>query len=298
MNGRRVRITSVDLDGEAAAWLGAVGLHEGEELVVLRRAALGGPLHVRTGGGGEFAVAREVAQRIIVRRRREPAKASEGARRERRAVVPRSTASAPAAERVVRRATLAARSPSRSPGRPNSGKSSLYNALTGGDAHVGNYPGITVDILEGDVKLPSGAHAVVVDLPGFYSVEATVDKTTDEGVARAFLDAFEKSGERLVVVQVIDPTRLALGLRLTAELLRAHLPLVVVLTHRTCSAARATPSTSPRSPAPSARRSSSSTRATRDEGRVLAAIDDRAREGIDDARRRSTSTLPRWRARS
>lgn len=66
LDGRRVRITSVDLEGEAAAWLGAVGLHEGEELVVLRRAALGGPLHVRTGGGGEFAVAREVAQKIAV----------------------------------------------------------------------------------------------------------------------------------------------------------------------------------------------------------------------------------------
>lgn len=66
VTGLFVRITSVDLDGEAAAWLGAVGLHPGEELVVLRRAALGGPLHVRTGGGGEFAVAREVAQRIAV----------------------------------------------------------------------------------------------------------------------------------------------------------------------------------------------------------------------------------------
>jgi ferrous iron transport protein A len=64
--GRRVRITRVDMEGEGAAWLGAVGLHEGEELVVLRRAALGGPLHVRTGGGGEFAVAREVAAQIAV----------------------------------------------------------------------------------------------------------------------------------------------------------------------------------------------------------------------------------------
>jgi ferrous iron transport protein A len=66
LDGGRVRITSVDLDGEAAAWLGAVGLNEGEELVVLRRAILGGPLHVRTGGGGEFAVAREVAAHIGV----------------------------------------------------------------------------------------------------------------------------------------------------------------------------------------------------------------------------------------
>ena len=117
-------------------------------------------------------------------------------------------------------------------GRPNSGKSSLYNALTGGDAHVGNYPGITVDILEGSVTLPSGAAAVVADLPGFYSVEATVDKATDEGVARAFLDALKGGQRPHVIVQVLDPTRLALGLRLTRELLRARLPLVVVLTHR------------------------------------------------------------------
>ena len=117
-------------------------------------------------------------------------------------------------------------------GRPNSGKSSLYNVLTGGDAHVGNYPGITVDILEGDVTLPSGASSIVADLPGFYSVEATVDAATDEGVARAFLETMKKSGRALIVVQVLDPTRLALGLRLTAELLRAKLPLVVVLTHK------------------------------------------------------------------
>ena len=116
-------------------------------------------------------------------------------------------------------------------GRPNSGKSSLYNVLTGGDAHVGNYPGITVEILEGNVTLPSGANAIVADLPGFYSVEATVDAATDEGIARAFLEAMKQSGRALVVVQVLEPTRLALGLRLTAELLRAKLPLVVVLTH-------------------------------------------------------------------
>jgi len=64
--GERVQIARVDLDGEAAAWIGAVGLSEGEELVVLRRAALGGPLHIRTSSGGEFAVAREVARLITI----------------------------------------------------------------------------------------------------------------------------------------------------------------------------------------------------------------------------------------
>ncbi len=116
-------------------------------------------------------------------------------------------------------------------GRPNSGKSSVYNALTGGGAHVGNYPGITVEILEGNVALPSGAKAVLADLPGFYSVENTVDKATDEGVARGFLDALALDERPLVIVQVLDPTRLALGLRLTAELLRRNTPLLVLLTH-------------------------------------------------------------------
>ncbi len=122
-------------------------------------------------------------------------------------------------------------------GRPNSGKSSLYNQLTGGSARVGNYPGITVDVLEADVALPSGTRAVLADLPGLYSVEATVAEDTDEDVARRFLEQL-RAGEsdatgraRFVAVQVIDPTRLALGLRLTRELVAAKLRLVVVLTH-------------------------------------------------------------------
>jgi ferrous iron transport protein A len=64
--GRRVRIEDVTLDREAKDWLAAVGLHDGEELVILRRAAFGGPLHVRTSSGGEFAIARELAEKIAV----------------------------------------------------------------------------------------------------------------------------------------------------------------------------------------------------------------------------------------
>jgi ferrous iron transport protein B len=117
-------------------------------------------------------------------------------------------------------------------GRPNSGKSSLYNRMTGGNARVGNYPGITVDVLEAELVLPSGARAVIADLPGLYSVEAAVAQDTDEGVARTFIDRLRsETSETFVVVQVIDPTRLALGLRLTRELAKAKLPLVVVLTH-------------------------------------------------------------------
>ena len=167
-------------------------------------------------------------------------------------------------------------------GRPNSGKSSLYNAITGGDAHVGNYPGITVDILEAHVTLPSGGRAIVADLPGFYSVEATVDKATDEGVARAFLDVIRADDRPLILVHVLDPTRLALGLRLTSELLRAKIPLVVVLTHKDVLTAEGhtvdVPALSEAIGAPVVLVDARS-RATK--AAVLAAIEDRQREGDD-----------------
>lgn len=64
--GQPVRVVAARLEPDVAAWLAAVGLAEGEEVTVLRRAALGGPLHVRLASGGELAVAREVARDIEV----------------------------------------------------------------------------------------------------------------------------------------------------------------------------------------------------------------------------------------
>ena len=64
--GRRLRIASLEVERDAEAWLAAVGLYAGEEVVVLRGAAFGGPLHVRTSCGGELAVGREVASKIRV----------------------------------------------------------------------------------------------------------------------------------------------------------------------------------------------------------------------------------------
>ncbi len=117
-------------------------------------------------------------------------------------------------------------------GRPNSGKSSLFNLITGGDAHVGNFPGITVDVLEARISLPGGRAADVADLPGFYSIDAVVDAKTDEGVARSFVEQAETGTRSWLVVQVIDSTQLSLGLRLTRELAARGVPLLVVLTQR------------------------------------------------------------------
>jgi len=117
-------------------------------------------------------------------------------------------------------------------GRPNAGKSSLYNALTGGDAKVGNFPGITVDVLEASAPLPGGGSATFFDLPGVYSLEDDVDPESDEGQARACIARLESAGERFVVAQVVDATQLVLGLRLTRELLEKRWPTLLLVTQR------------------------------------------------------------------
>jgi ferrous iron transport protein B len=99
-------------------------------------------------------------------------------------------------------------------GRPNAGKSSLFNRLTGGSAQVGNFPGVTVDLLEGDVILPSGAHATVVDLPGLYALSDDVPEGTDEGIARDFLRAMKGDAEHVLLVQIADSTQLGASLGL------------------------------------------------------------------------------------
>jgi len=61
---RPARVVAIALEAELAAWVRAVGISEGEQVVVLRRAAFGGPLHVRTRAGGEFALHRSLARAI------------------------------------------------------------------------------------------------------------------------------------------------------------------------------------------------------------------------------------------
>jgi ferrous iron transport protein A len=68
--GGSASIVAVDLEPEQAGWLGAVGIGVGETVTVIRRAAFGGPIHLRTASGGEFALARSLAEAIRARPRR------------------------------------------------------------------------------------------------------------------------------------------------------------------------------------------------------------------------------------
>ena len=91
-------------------------------------------------------------------------------------------------------------------GSPNSGKTSLFNALTGGRQKVGNYPGVTVERKEGFVKSVSGRTLKILDLPGTYSLDAN---TLDEAVTRDILLAnhLEEAPPNLLVA-VADATNL------------------------------------------------------------------------------------------
>jgi ferrous iron transport protein B len=106
-------------------------------------------------------------------------------------------------------------------GNPNSGKTTLFNGLTGGNQHIGNWPGVTVEKKEGTYR-HGGRSFHVVDLPGIYSLSAL---TEDEKVAQRYL----LSGRARVIVNILDATNLERNLYLTTQLLEMKVPLVLVL---------------------------------------------------------------------
>ncbi|MFU8780202.1 MAG: Fe(2+) transporter permease subunit FeoB [Kiritimatiellia bacterium] len=106
-------------------------------------------------------------------------------------------------------------------GNPNCGKTTVFNALTGARQRVGNWPGVTVERLEGRYQHADRV-VQVVDLPGIYSFSAN---SADERVAREFILRERPD----VVVNVLDATNLERNLYLTTMLLDMHVPLVVVL---------------------------------------------------------------------
>lgn len=105
-------------------------------------------------------------------------------------------------------------------GNQNCGKTTLFNALTGGNAHVGNFPGVTVEKKQGRVKKMQ--NAVVVDLPGIYSLSPY---TAEEIVARDFLICEKPNA----IINIVDATSLERSLYFTLQLIELNIPLVVAL---------------------------------------------------------------------
>jgi ferrous iron transport protein B len=106
-------------------------------------------------------------------------------------------------------------------GNPNVGKSTIFNALTGENQHVGNWPGKTVEKKEGHLQL-GGHQVVLVDLPGTYSLSAY---SVEEIVSRDFL----VSEHPAVVVAVVDASNLERNLYLVTQIIELNVPLLLVL---------------------------------------------------------------------
>lgn len=113
-------------------------------------------------------------------------------------------------------------------GNPNSGKTTLFNAITGLRQKVANYPGVTVDKKIGRAPLGQGRWARIIDLPGTYSL---TPGSPDERIAVEVLAGLQPDTPLPdVVVAVVDATNLARNLLLTTQVLDAGLPVVVALT--------------------------------------------------------------------
>jgi len=112
-------------------------------------------------------------------------------------------------------------------GNPNSGKTALFNALTGSRQKVANYPGVTVERKEGVVVTPAGLAVQLIDLPGTYSLRA---RSLDEIVTRDMvLGKLAREDVPRLLVCVADSTNLRLALRLVLELKRVGRPMILAL---------------------------------------------------------------------
>ena len=105
-------------------------------------------------------------------------------------------------------------------GNPNAGKTTLFNALTGSNQFVGNWPGVTVEKKEGKIKKYD--NVILTDLPGIYSLSPY---TPEEVVARNYL-----VGERPdVILNIVDGSNLERNLYLTTQLTELGIPVVVTI---------------------------------------------------------------------
>lgn len=105
-------------------------------------------------------------------------------------------------------------------GNQNSGKTTLYNALTGSNQHVGNFPGVTIEKKEGQIK--KFKDASLVDLPGIYSLSPY---TMEEVVTRDFLLKEQPD----LILNIVDATNIERNLYLTLQLMELSIPMVIAL---------------------------------------------------------------------
>ena len=107
-------------------------------------------------------------------------------------------------------------------GNPNSGKTTLFNALTGSNQYVGNLPGVTIEKKEGKLRSDTYKDITIVDLPGIYSLSPY---TLEEVIARDYLITENPDA----IINIVDGTNLERNLYLTTQLAELGIPMVVAV---------------------------------------------------------------------
>lgn len=111
-------------------------------------------------------------------------------------------------------------------GNPNSGKSTVFNLLTGLRQQTGNFPGVTVDIKKGLMHFPSGEEAILIDFPGTYSLYPT---SSDEKLVATVLTNPQDVFFPELLIYIADVTHLERHLLLLTQILDLHLPVILAL---------------------------------------------------------------------
>jgi len=112
-------------------------------------------------------------------------------------------------------------------GNPNSGKSSLFNALTGMNQKTGNFPGVTVDKKTGRFHLSNDMEAIITDLPGTYSL---YPRREDEWVAYKVMMQADKNTEADIILLVVDASNLKRNLLFCSQVIDLKRPVIIALT--------------------------------------------------------------------
>lgn len=218
--GKDAVIESVDSDDSSLRQhIFDMGLTPGTEVTMMKYAPMGDPLEIRL-RGYELTLRKADASRIAVRdvhdahncpRKNPEASASVHPALGESAARPRREGAA-LAENAPLSFALA--------GNQNCGKTTLFNQLTGSNQHVGNFPGVTVDRKDGQIK--GHTNATITDLPGIYSLSPY---TSEEVVSRQFI--LEEQPD--AIIDIVDATNIERNLYLTLQLMELDRPMVLAL---------------------------------------------------------------------
>ena len=217
--GKDAVVASVDCDEPSLRQhILDMGLTPGVEVTLMKRAPMGDPLEIRL-RGYELTLRRDDAAHIALTQVHDMHDAPRT--RERLEAAPHPAIGEKYAPRAAGKAIPEGRPLKLAlAGNQNCGKTTLFNALTGSNQHVGNFPGVTVDRKDGQIK--GHPEATVTDLPGIYSLSPY---TSEEVVSRRFILEDDPDA----IIDIVDATNIERNLYLTLQLMELDRPMVLAL---------------------------------------------------------------------